>query len=138
MLRVAEANLTPFTQVTTDASRIDAMTFHCTDARRLPQADQVADLVISAHMLEHLADPVAALREMHRVLKPGAPVLTIITRKGLLGSYLHRKWGVSCVQEEEACQWLHQAGFVKVRCVALHNPLLPCTWSSLACMGWRA
>jgi demethylmenaquinone methyltransferase/2-methoxy-6-polyprenyl-1,4-benzoquinol methylase len=83
MLRVAKTNLTPFTQVTTDASRIDAMTFHCTDARRLPQADQVADLVISAHMLEHLADPVAALREMHRVLKPGAPALIVLTRKGI-------------------------------------------------------
>lgn len=40
------------------------------DAHALPFADGTFDLVFCRYVLEHLADPVRALREMHRVLKP--------------------------------------------------------------------
>jgi SAM-dependent methyltransferase len=41
------------------------------DAYRLPYADGVVDVIESQAVLEHLADPDAAISEMHRVLKPG-------------------------------------------------------------------
>ncbi len=41
------------------------------DAARLPYADGSLDLVVSRATIHHLPDQVAALREMHRVLKPG-------------------------------------------------------------------
>jgi ubiquinone/menaquinone biosynthesis C-methylase UbiE len=37
----------------------------------LPFADQTFDAVFSHALLEHLADPLAALNQMKRVLKPG-------------------------------------------------------------------
>jgi SAM-dependent methyltransferase len=44
-------------------------------AERLPLATAACDRVLAAHMLYHVPDQVAALREMRRVLKPGGMVL---------------------------------------------------------------
>jgi SAM-dependent methyltransferase len=41
------------------------------DLQQIPYPDQKFDLVICNHMLEHVADAELALREIHRVLKPG-------------------------------------------------------------------
>ena len=71
------------------------------DIRRLPFADESFDTVIFAHVLEHLADPVETLREMVRVLKPGAPLIGSVTRKGL-GQHRRSHFGsgrLGCVPE---------------------------------------
>jgi ubiquinone/menaquinone biosynthesis C-methylase UbiE len=44
------------------------------DATKLPFADDSFDTVIANHMLYHLDDPLAALREFARVLRPGGHV----------------------------------------------------------------
>ncbi len=41
------------------------------DAHRLPFADESLEFVIASEIVEHLNDPVAAAREIWRVLKPG-------------------------------------------------------------------
>ena len=45
------------------------------DAHALPLPDGVVDLVLSRGTIHHLADPVMALREAFRVLKPGGVAL---------------------------------------------------------------
>lgn len=45
------------------------------DAERLPLGDALFDRVMANHMLYHVADQVAALREMRTVVKPGGRVV---------------------------------------------------------------
>jgi SAM-dependent methyltransferase len=44
-------------------------------AESLPYPDASFDLVLCTQVLEHLDDPLAAIREMHRVLRPGGVAL---------------------------------------------------------------
>ncbi|MFC4068544.1 class I SAM-dependent methyltransferase [Actinoplanes subglobosus] len=55
----------------------DAVVRRC-DAARLPFGDGVFDTVIGNHMLYHLDDPRAALREFARVLRPGGRVFVAV------------------------------------------------------------
>ncbi|MEM9219223.1 MAG: class I SAM-dependent methyltransferase [Cyanobacteria bacterium P01_F01_bin.150] len=62
------------------------------DIKSLPFADESFDAVIFAHVLEHVADPVETLSEMGRVLKPGAPLIGSVTRKGLGQAFMSLRW----------------------------------------------
>jgi SAM-dependent methyltransferase len=42
------------------------------DGERYPYPDDAFDLAVSSYVVEHVSDGVAHLREIHRVLKPGA------------------------------------------------------------------
>jgi len=44
---------------------------HVCDLTKIPVPDETYDLVLSTQVLEHVPEPVAVLREFHRVLKPG-------------------------------------------------------------------
>ncbi|PZS00785.1 MAG: hypothetical protein DLM70_13015 [Chloroflexi bacterium] len=48
-------------------------------ARRLPFEDETFDCALSIDLVVHLPDPVASLREIHRVLKPDAQLLVDTT-----------------------------------------------------------
>jgi ubiquinone/menaquinone biosynthesis C-methylase UbiE len=47
------------------------------DAYALPLADASVDFVVARVLLQHLRDPVAALSEMRRVLRPGGTIATV-------------------------------------------------------------
>jgi SAM-dependent methyltransferase len=58
------------------------------DVCRLPIADASVDAVVSANVLEHVPDDVAALREIWRILRPGARgVLVIPAGPGMYDYY---------------------------------------------------
>lgn len=82
-----------------------------TDIRELPFDDASFDLVLAAHVLEHLPDPATALREVHRVLRPGGWVVTCMTRRSLLGTYIQAKWRTHRLSGEQSAAWLRSAGF---------------------------
>src|SRR5688572_15669999 len=59
------------------AGRVDFLA----DARALPIPDGTLDYLCSSHVLEHLPDPIAALHEWHRVLRPGGLLYLVVPDK---------------------------------------------------------
>ncbi len=53
-------------------------TLVCADAMRLPFSADSFDTIVSMDVLEHIPDDALALREFHRVLKPGGRVLLTV------------------------------------------------------------
>lgn len=57
----------------------------CADVTRLPLATETFDAVLALEILEHLPEPLQALQELRRVLKPGGRL--VITTPN--GNYVH-------------------------------------------------
>ena len=104
------------------------------DMRRLPYRDAAFDIVMTAHVLEHLPDPDVALREMVRVLKPGGLLIACITRRSALGAYVQLKWRTHRVTAGQAERWLSDSGLQDTRSLAFGAHAL-CRQMSVACIG---
>ncbi|MEL7490901.1 MAG: class I SAM-dependent methyltransferase [Pseudomonadota bacterium] len=90
---------------------------HLADATKLPFEDNQFDIIMTAHMLEHLPTPALALRELIRVLKPGGRLIAFITRRSMLGYGIQLKWRVHAVTPDIANNWLSAGGLQGVHCV---------------------
>ena len=106
------------------------------DVQSLPYADGVFDFVIAAHVLEHLADPAPALREMVRVLRPGGRLLVCVTRRSGPGLWVRLRWRTHAVEPEVVDDWLRRAGLGERRRAPLRYRS-PCLDASVACIGTK-
>jgi demethylmenaquinone methyltransferase/2-methoxy-6-polyprenyl-1,4-benzoquinol methylase len=104
------------------------------DIRKLPYDDGVFDVVMTAHVLEHLVDPTVALNEMVRVLKPGGLMIAFVTRRSALGMLVHLKWRTHRVTPTQAKDWLFERGLQNVQCLSFDDGALR-KRLSLACIG---
>lgn len=105
------------------------------DVRVLPFKDHTFDLVMSAHMLEHLSNPAQGLQEMVRVLRPGSPLVLTVTRPGLIGFLIQWYWGNGCLSSKVLPKMMTEAGLTDVRFYPFSARL--CRWSSIACVGFK-
>lgn len=70
-------------QIAENAARLPGITFRQHDvSERLPFADGAFAVIWCSEVLEHLFDPAYALREMHRVLRPGGRLLVTVPYHG--------------------------------------------------------
>jgi len=84
------------------------------DVLSLPYEDQSFDVVMAAHVLEHLPDPQIALAEMVRVLKPGGMVFLCVTRPSLFGALVQLLWRTWAITEQEGIAWLHASRLIDI------------------------
>lgn len=105
------------------------------DVRALPFKDYTFDLVISAHMLEHLPHPTQGLQEMVRVLRPRAPLILAVTCPGVLGSLIQWHWGNGCLSPNVLAEMMTEAGLTNVRFYPFTAGLS--RWTSVACVGFK-
>lgn len=112
MLRQAENNLN---SLVTNAS------FYKGDINDLPFAEHTFDVVLVAHVIEHMAEPDVALAELSRVLKPGGFLVACITQRSSAGAYIQFKWRTHRVDEYTAAGWFHRSGLSGVRAIKLKD-----------------
>lgn len=84
------------------------------DARYLPYEDNSFDCVITAHMLEHLDNPLIGLKELVRILKPQGTLLLVMTRKSVIGKYIDLQWRLNRVDEDTLQCWFSYLGLQHV------------------------
>ncbi len=78
------------------------------DITQLACADNAFDVIICSHVLEHIPDDMAALRELYRVLKPGGWAnLNVPLRHGLAETF--EDWSVTTPEDRLRVfgQWDH-------------------------------
>ncbi|HZT83406.1 MAG TPA: class I SAM-dependent methyltransferase [Gemmataceae bacterium] len=79
----------------------DRVTFAAADLTRLPYADGAFDAIVCGWVLEHLPDPRPGLRELARVLHPGAKMLLLTTESTFTGAMCSRMWHCRTYGREE-------------------------------------
>jgi ubiquinone/menaquinone biosynthesis C-methylase UbiE len=67
-------------------------TYAVADVTKLPYADESFDAAVCGWVIEHLPDPRLGLRELARVMSPGAKLLLMTTENTVLGAWCSRLW----------------------------------------------
>jgi ubiquinone/menaquinone biosynthesis C-methylase UbiE len=80
----------------------DTVMFQRMDAERLEFPDRSFDVVLSLYALYHFPDPLAAIREMHRVLRPGGRVVIGVGASPSLLSWNGIVQGIQAASERVA------------------------------------
>jgi ubiquinone/menaquinone biosynthesis C-methylase UbiE len=94
------------------------------DVTALPYADGALDTVIAIDVLEHIEDDAAAVREIHRVLKPAATMIVTVPAFKMLWSrrdvdhHHKRRYRVS-----EISKRLKDGGFTVVKATYVNLPV---------------
>ncbi len=73
------------------------------------------DLILAAHVFEHLDDPLDALRWTHSSLRPGGQVVFAISRPHWCTALIRWRWGHAAWAPPVVQSMLEKAGFTDIR-----------------------
>lgn len=90
--------------------RSDRPEFFAADLTHLPFADGSFDCVTCGYVLEHLPDPRMGLRELHRVMVPGARMLLLTTEDSFGGAWTSRLFWCRTYNRHELREMCHECG----------------------------
>jgi demethylmenaquinone methyltransferase/2-methoxy-6-polyprenyl-1,4-benzoquinol methylase len=85
------------------------------DIRHLPYNKDQFELVVSGLVLEHVAQPLDAVREMARALRPDGTLVIVATRRGAPDFYFRRKYRYRPWSGSAIVDWMTTAGLANVR-----------------------
>ncbi len=109
----------------------------CHDVYHLPYEANTFDGVVTAHMLEHVDDPLRALKAMTQVLRPGAPLLVVMSRRSVLSLLVQLRWRNTTSTPRILADWMTQAGLTKVDVYTLVGSRPWCQQMSFGCLGMK-
>jgi ubiquinone/menaquinone biosynthesis C-methylase UbiE len=89
----------------------DRACFVSADVTRLPYSDGSFDAAVCGWVIEHLPDPRPALREFHRVLRPGGKFLVMCTEDTWTGAMCSRLWHCRTYNRRELRNAAEECGF---------------------------
>lgn len=102
--------------------------FHVADAENLEFADDSFDLVYSHGVLHHTPDTERAVKEIHRVLKPGGRAVVMLYHRGSynyrIGIRVLRRAGASLLKSEAGIHVIHRLTGEPVESLREHAGLL--------------
>jgi ubiquinone/menaquinone biosynthesis C-methylase UbiE len=105
------------------------------DACALGFHDATFDLVMGAHVLEHLPNPLVALHEMTRVLSPGAPLLLLVSQPGIWTTFIQMRWRYVAYAPTQVKKWMDWVGMRDVQVYTLEGRLP--SYTSFAYLGFK-
>lgn len=85
------------------------------DVCDLPFPDAHADVTMAAHVVEHVADPTMALREIARVTRPGGLIVLCLTRRSPLGLFVQTRWRTHGFDVHVVGPRLRALGLIEIR-----------------------
>lgn len=110
--------------------------FRVADAEQLEFADETFDLVYSHGVLHHTPDTQAAVREVHRVLKPGGRAMVMLYHRGSynyrIGIRVLRRAGAGLLKSESGIKLVHTLTGEPVDSLREHAQLARANGSSAA------
>ena len=111
------------------AGRVDFLS----DATALPLPDDALDYLCSSHVLEHLPNPLAALFEWHRVLRPGGSFYLVVPDKRYTFDHPRKVTSAEHLLQDfregrnAVTSWQHVEEFVHETDWSLHHPEVSAT-----------
>ena len=72
------------------------------------------DVVLCAHVIEHLPDPDAALRWLYDCLEPGGQLVLALSKPHWCTALVRWRWGNAAYTPEQATAMLARAGFSQI------------------------
>jgi 2-polyprenyl-3-methyl-5-hydroxy-6-metoxy-1,4-benzoquinol methylase len=111
------------------ARTLRGLRVHLGALSRLALPGSTFDIVTMSHVIEHVPDPLATLKECHRLLKPGGRLIAVTPN---INSFGHRRFG-SCWMGLDPPRHLHLFSVLTLGQVGVQAGFLsPQTWTTAA------